>query len=134
MLKIYAVLAIIFILVTTGTGAFIYVSSLQEKVATLQVNNSRLEAAVQTQQETIKRVQEESIRFQQLNTDLQGQLQAAELGLDSLRMTLADHDLTKLVLAKPGLIETRINNATNELFKQLYEDTSNIAGEPTGSN
>lgn len=134
MFKIYAVLAIVAILATAGTGAFVYVSSLQEKVATLQVNNSKLEAAVRTQQETIKRVQEDAAKFQQLNTELQGQLQAAESGLDSLRKTLADHDLTKLVLAKPGLIETRINNATNEIFKQLYNDTSNNVVEPVDSN
>lgn len=125
MFKIYAILAIVGIVATVGTGAFIYVSSLQNQVATLQVNNAKLETAVRTQQETIKQAQADAERFQQLNTQLQADLNAANAGLDKLRQTLANHDLTKLVIAKPGLIETRINNATSELFRQLQADTSN---------
>lgn len=124
MFKLYAILAIVGILATVGTGAFVYVSSLQERVATLQVNNAKLEGAVRTQQETIKRAQEDAARFQQLNTKLAADLQVAEAGIDQLRSTLANHDLTRLTLAKPGLIQTRINNATNELFKQLNADTA----------
>lgn len=126
MFKIYAILAIVGIVATVGTGAAVYVTRLQNQVATLQVNNAKLETAVRTQQETIKRAQADAQRFQQLNTELQADLNTANAGLDKLRQTLANHDLTKLVLAKPGLIETRINNATTELFRQLQADTSNI--------
>lgn len=127
MFKIYAILGIVALLTTVGTGAFVYVSSLQEQVATLQVNNAKLESAVRTQQETIKQAQADAEQFQQLNTKLQADLNTANAGLDKLRQTLANHDLTKLVMAKPGLIETRINNATNELFRQIQSDTSNAA-------
>ena len=124
MFKIYAILAIVGIVATVGTGAFVYVSSLQERVATLQANNAKLECAVRTQQETIKRATEDAKHFQQLNTQLSADLKIAEAGVDQLRSTLANHDLTRLTLAKPGLIQTRINNATNELFKQLNTDTA----------
>jgi chromosome segregation ATPase len=124
MFKLYAILAIVGIVATVGTGAFVYVSSLQERVATLQANNAKLEGAVRTQQETIKRATEDAKHFQQLNTQLSADLKAAEAGVDQLRSTLANHDLTRLTLAKPGLIQTRINNATNELFKQLNADTA----------
>ena len=124
MFKIYAILAIVGIVATVGTGAFVYVSSLQERVATLQANNAKLEGAVRTQQETIKRATEDAKHFEQLNTQLSADLKAAEAGVDKLRSTLANHDLTRLTLAKPGLIQTRINNATNELFKQLNTDTA----------
>ncbi len=127
MFKIYAILGIVALLTTVGTGAFVYVSSLQKQVATLQVNNAKLESAVRTQQETIKQAQADAEQFQQLNTKLQADLNTANAGLDKLRQTLANHDLTKLVIAKPGLIETRINNATNELFRQLQSDTTNTA-------
>lgn len=131
MFKIYAILAIVSIIAAVGTGATVYVSRLQSQVATLQVNNAKLETAVKTQQETIKRAQADSQRFQQLNTELQVDLNTANAGLDKLRQTLANHDLTKLVLAKPGLIEMRINDATKELFRQLQTDTSNtIVDEP----
>lgn len=124
MFKIYAILGIVAIVGSIGTGAFVYVSSLQERVATLQANNAKLEGAVRTQQETIKRTTEDAKHFQQLSTQLAADLQVAEAGIDQLRQTLANHDLTKLTLAKPGLIQTRINNATNDLFKQLNADTA----------
>ena len=124
MFKIYAILAIVAIVGTMGTGAFVYVSKLQERVGTLQANNAKLEGAVRTQQETIKRATEDAKHFEQLNTQLSADLKVAEAGVDQLRSTLANHDLTRLTLAKPGLIQTRINNATNELFKQLTLDTS----------
>ena len=125
MIKLYLILAIIGILATTGTGAFIYVSSLQSQVATLQVNNSKLESAVATQQQTIKQQASDMAKFQKLNSELQSNLQAAEAGLTELRQTLANHDLTKLVIAKPGLIEKRINDATKNIFNQIQADTNN---------
>lgn len=124
MFKIYAILAIVALLTTVGASGFVYVSNLQERVGTLQANNAKLEGAVRTQQETIKRATEDAKRFEQLNTQLSADLKAAEAGIDQLRSTLANHDLTRLTLAKPGLIQTRINNATNELFKQLNADTA----------
>lgn len=125
MFKIYAILAIVGILATVGTGAAVYVTRLQNQVTTLQVNNAKLESAVRTQQETIKQAQADAEHFQQLNNQLQADLNVANAGLDQLRSTLANHDLTRLVIAKPGLIETRINGATNELFRQLQADTAN---------
>lgn len=127
MFRLYAILAIVAILATVGTGAFVYVSSLQKQVATLQVNNARLENVVNTQQETIKRKEEDAKQFQLLNTQLTTDLKAAEAGQDQLRSILANHDLTKLTLAKPGLIQTRINNATTNLFHQLSIDTAVVS-------
>ena len=36
------------------------------------------------------------------------------------------HDLAKLAVAKPGLIETRINKGTASVFRSIEEDTTNI--------
>jgi hypothetical protein len=36
------------------------------------------------------------------------------------------HDLTKLARAKPGLIETRINKGTAEVFRQIEEDSKEM--------
>ena len=45
---------------------------------------------------------------------------------DSYMRIFADHDLTKLARAKPGMIETRANNATADVFRQLEEDSKAI--------
>ena len=36
------------------------------------------------------------------------------------------HDLTKLAAAKPGLIETRINKGTKDVFESIEKDSTNI--------
>lgn len=125
MFKIYAVLAIVGIIAAAGTGAVVYVNRLHNQINTLQVNNATLESVVRTQQETIKQTLAKAKQVEQLNTRLQIDLTKATAGIDQLRQKLANHDLTRLVLAKPGLIETRINNATEELFRQLQADTAN---------
>jgi len=38
----------------------------------------------------------------------------------------ARHDLAKLAVAKPGLIETRINRGTASVFKSIEDDTTDI--------
>lgn len=38
----------------------------------------------------------------------------------------ARHDLAKLAIAKPGLIETRINRGTASVFKSIEDDTTDI--------
>ena len=36
------------------------------------------------------------------------------------------HNLSKLAAAKPGLIETRVNNGAKEVFESIQEDSRNI--------
>ena len=36
------------------------------------------------------------------------------------------HNLAKLAAAKPGLIETRVNNGTKNVFESIEEDSRNI--------
>ena len=36
------------------------------------------------------------------------------------------HNLTKLAAAKPGLIETRVNKATKEVFDGIEQDSRDI--------
>ncbi len=40
---------------------------------------------------------------------------------DTLIDKVRKHDLAKLSLQKPGLVETRINNGTKRLFRELEE-------------
>ena len=42
------------------------------------------------------------------------------------------HNLTKLAAAKPGLIETRVNNATKEVFDGIEEDSRDIDSADDG--
>ena len=44
------------------------------------------------------------------------------------------HNLDKLALAKPGLIESRINKATASVFEEIENDSKNIANLDGTSN
>jgi hypothetical protein len=36
------------------------------------------------------------------------------------------HDLQRLALARPGLIEPRLNNGTQEVFRQMEQDSREV--------
>jgi hypothetical protein len=38
-----------------------------------------------------------------------------------------EHNLYRLARARPGLIEPRINNGTNDVFRQIEQDSREIA-------
>ena len=76
---------------------------------------------------SLKLVNEESARLGELNTQLSAELQKAEQYGDELRATLQRHNLTHLATKKPGLIEPRMQGATDELWKDLESITDNTA-------
>ena len=54
---------------------------------------------------------------------LQKRLKERENELSNLRDLLFDHDLTNLSIKKPGLIETRVNNATKKILEDIGNST-----------
>ena len=127
----FSSIKIAFILVIIGLagGGFLYVKKLQSDLETARANVARMEVAVQTSEASLKLVQEETVRLGELNGKLQNDLQKAEQYGDELRATLQRHNLTHLATKKPGLIEPRMQGATDELWKDLESITSNT---PTG--
>ena len=86
-------------------------------------NNAKLEVAAQLQEETINTMIEDREKFEQINKELQKELQTAERYGDQLRATLQKHNLTHLANKKPGMIEKRMQNATNRLWDCLTDIT-----------
>lgn len=124
MYKIYIALFVVALCGSIGYAGYRYVTNTQEEMATLTANNKILEDVVETTKKTLDVALEDRARFEQNNLQLQVDLQAAETGLNELRLKLNQHDLTRLTITKPGLIENRINDATKELFNQLRNDTT----------
>lgn len=122
-MRIYIALAVVAIVSAVSFAGYKYVTNMQNTIITLTANNQLLTNTVETQQETIKRSQLAARQSQETARVLTVNLQEAEQGLDELKQKLTNHDLTKLTIAKPGLIENRINNATQELFDRLRSDT-----------
>jgi small-conductance mechanosensitive channel len=93
---------------------------------TLKENNVKLESAVQTQEETIGTLQNDfALQTEQMNV-LSKQSQEAQREMSRYLDIFKRHNLTKLATAKPGLIETRANKATKEVFDGIEKITVDI--------
>ena len=125
MMRIYIMIAVIGIVGGAVMGAKYYYDTTQATIATLRENNAKLETANQINQETIAKQQADATKLAQLNSQLTTDLQKAESYGDELRNTLQKHNLTHLANKKPGLIEKRMQNATDKLWDDLESITSN---------
>ena len=121
-LEMSRVLAGMVLILAVGFGVYYWLTA--RTIRVLTENNAELTIAAATSQETINQLQNDSARFEELNQELAANLQRAEEYGDRLSQTLRQHDLTRLTLQRPGLIETRVNNATAQVFSDLESITS----------
>ena len=92
----------------------------------LRENNAQLNVAVETQEEAISTLQKDfSLQGQEL-TELTKRSQEAQKEMNRYLDIFRRHNLTKLAAAKPGLIETRANKATKEVFDAIEEISRDI--------
>ena len=124
MLRVYMLIIVVGLIGGVVYGAYAYYHDTQQRIATLQQNNAKLETVAKTNELTINSLQESQERFATLNNELQTKLNLALTYGDDLRKKLHKHDLTRLSIKKPGLIEKRINNGTNKLFDSIESVTA----------
>ena len=106
------------VIATAGMG-YLYVQKLQSDLQTARDNVAKMEVAVQVSEASIATLQADAARSAELNANLQRDLQTAERYGDELRATLQKHNLTALAQRKPGLIENRMQDATDSLWDDL---------------
>jgi len=111
-------------------GGWYYYKDTQARIQTLTENSAKLEIATQQQNQTIQTLVDDAERFGELNRELNSQLEAANEYKDVLIEKLQKHDLARLSMQKPGLVETIINNATKELFNSLEQLTTPPESNP----
>lgn len=102
------------------------VNQLQTQVDRLNTRNVALEAAaeqnIRTIEELERRAQEQITQI----SSLQQQNDRITRERDEYLSIFRRHDLTRLALARPGLIQNRINSGTKEVFRTLEEDSREI--------
>lgn len=125
MIKLYGIIILVAILGGVGYGAKYYYDTTQNTIAQLRDNNAKLEVANETNQATIRQMDVDNEVLNALTDQLSLDLQKAEQYGDELRHTLNKHNLTHLANKKPGMIEKRMQNATNKLWSELESITSN---------
>lgn len=88
------------------------------------VDTVKLELAVEAQEAVNKREQELLEKARQEKELIETELAKERRKVSDLqRMLLIEHDLDRLLQRKPGLILPRVNNGTEEYFKELEEAT-----------
>jgi|TARA_B110000914_G_C15486000_1_gene458074 hypothetical protein len=122
-------IALIFIMLAGAGGGVFYVKQLQSNLEIAQLNNAKLEAAVEISEQSLATVKADNIRLNGLTDTLNVELRKAETYGDELRATLQKHNLTHLAEKKPGLIEKRMQNATDKLWDDLESITSDTPTE-----
>ena len=119
MLKIYILIIVIGLVGGVVYGGYYYYKDTQARIAILTENNSKLEVAAQQQELTINLMIADREKFEQLNNELQTKLNRAHDYRNTLIDKLRKHNLAKLSLKKPGLVEKKINRGTKKLFESL---------------
>tara|TARA_R110000868_G_scaffold3052_3_gene20529 strand:- start:535 stop:924 length:390 start_codon:yes stop_codon:yes gene_type:complete len=129
MIKLYGIIIIVGILGGAAYGAKYYYDTTQNTIAQLRDNNAKLEVANETNQATIEKMGQDTARLNELNSELNMNLRKSEKYGDELRSTLNKHNLTHLANKKPGLIEKRMQNATDKLWDDLRSITDDTLTE-----
>ena len=126
------------LLIVIAAGGYMYhntvvsqkdavIARLETNAVILKENAVRLETAFESE----KAAREKS------EDNLQAQLQAVgslmeknafmQGEMDSYLSIFKRHNMTGLARAKPGLIEPRINNGTKKVFRQIEQDSEEVA-------
>ena len=124
MLKVYILIVVLGLVGGVVYGGFYYYKDTQARIAILTENSAKLEQATNTQKQTIDTLVEDAEKYRELNKELNTKLEAANEYKNTLIDKLRRHDLAKLSLQKPGMVEKRINNGTKRLFESLEKLTS----------
>jgi|SRR6056300_615186 Tfp pilus assembly protein PilO len=121
------------IIVAMGGVGYIYFQTTQGQIADLNAQ-LQTQAGVITAFETRQAEQVRTIEALQnnlqktteaLNT-MSTRNQEIEAEAQRYLAIFARHNLSKLAAAKPGLIETRINKGTSDVFRTIEQDTTDI--------
>lgn len=123
MFRIY----ILLIIVAFFGGAFYYYKDTQARLQQAAENLAKAETAAKANEEAVRQLTKHAEEMQLAMDGLQNDLKAAEAYQDKLAQKLRKHNLTLLTLKKPGLIETRVNNAS----KKLLEEFESITAPPS---
>jgi Tfp pilus assembly protein PilO len=119
--------ALIGVIIAMSVTGYLYYTSTQTQLMQYAAEVNVLRNAHAVQQESINKLESAlQNQAQQLN-ELYASNAAAEAELNRYMSIFSRHDLTRLASARPGLIETRINNGTKDVFNTLTQTSIDIS-------
>ena len=107
------------LLIATAAGSFYYIDYLNEQIGILKGNQVVLETEIERQNESIQNYLAEQKNQQSQLNQLEADKQEAMKDVNRLRKTFANHDLDELALAKPALLQSKVNKASNRVMTTL---------------
>lgn len=111
------------LLLLSIAGSAWYIDYLHDQIAQLRANSIVLKTEIDQQNKDIEKLLSSAANTQKTINDLELAKNASEREVNKLRDTFAKHDLDNLALAKPGLIQNRVNKATLRVKDNLINIT-----------
>ena len=102
-------------------GYFLY-----QQNESLKIENLAFQVRDQEQQETIKAQQESFERQSSALNNMTARNAEIEGEMNRYLDIFKRHNLNKLAIAKPGLIEKRVNDGTKKIFETIEEDSKSL--------
>ena len=118
------------LLLASLAGSASYIKHLNNQMAVLKGNQVILENQIEEQNASIDAYlkKQEQVSFQLKS--MEAEKNEALREFNSLRDKFSKHDMDSLALAKPKLIETRVNNGTRKVKEALVKITDPDQFEP----
>ena len=110
------------IILVLGLGSYYLYNQNQ----VLSANNLALEGAIVEQQEAMDAMKES---FEKQGKSLQNMMRKnaqIEQEMNQYLDIFRRHNLNQLAVAKPGMIEKRVNNATKQVFESIENDSKEL--------
>ena len=93
---------------------------------TLSANNMKLEAAIEQQEEAIAVMKESYEKQGKALNQLSSKNAMIEQEMNQYMDIFRRHNLNKLAIAKPGMIEKRANEQTKAVFESIENDSKEL--------
>jgi len=93
---------------------------------TLTMNNMQLEVAIKQQEEAIAAIKENYEKQGKALNQLTSRNAQIEAEMNGYLDIFRRHNLNKLAIAKPGMIETRANDQTKAVFESIENDSKEL--------
>ena len=124
----------IYIMIVIGglaSGGYVWYTDTMERYEVLASEKAALNLKNQQQELAFEALKKSHEQQRVANDALTRRNSEIEAEAKSYLEVFKKHDLTKLARAKPGLIETRANKATDEIFKVIEDETEPQDYDPT---
>ena len=110
------------IILVLGLGSYYLYNQNQ----VLSANNLALEGAVQEQKQAMDAMKESFEKQGKALNQMSRKNAQIEQEMNSYLDIFRRHNLNQLAIAKPGMIEKRVNNSTKQVFESIENDSKEL--------